>query len=94
MDTNITEKMKSIAKFDLTSMHDNTAVIIISLFTYLAILIALWYYFYYTGSLLNNSLQVKECDYIDEIYSTLNGKIHPITTSEPFHLTFKEMLDN
>jgi len=90
MDTNITEKMKSIAKFDLTSMHDNTAVIIISLFTYLAILIALWYYFYYTGSLLNNSLQVKECDYIDEIYSTLNGKIHPITTSEPFHLTFKD----
>jgi hypothetical protein len=40
------------------------------------VVVALFYYLYYTGTIFTDSLKEKQCDSMEKKYGTLNGKIH------------------
>lgn len=69
----------------LKNMQDTTAVVILSAITGIIVLCSILYYIYYSG------LQARECNFMNEIYDTLNGKIQPITKrNEQFGYTLKD----
>jgi len=87
---NAVDSLKNITD-SLKNMKDDTAVVMLSLITWVIILCALVYYFYYSGTFFTNSLQVRECNFMDEIYDTLNGKIHSIVKrNDDFGFTLKD----
>lgn len=63
------------AKFFLQNMQLHVVMTSMALFL---VVIALFYYLYYTGTLFTNSLKEKQCDTMEQKYGTLNGKIHSI----------------
>ena len=69
---NPTQKMREALNSgvkNITQMKENTAIILITVITLVIIIIAFLYYFYYIR------LRGKECNVMDNIYGTLNGKI-------------------
>jgi hypothetical protein len=68
----------------ITEMKETTAIFIIIGLTFMIILIAFVYYFYYSG------LRKRECNRMNENYGDLNGKIRSIDRSEQFDYTFKD----
>jgi hypothetical protein len=78
------EKTINNAIKSVTEMKESTAVFLIIGITFIIILIAFIYYFYYSG------LRKRECKNMDAIYGELNGKIRSIDDSDQFNYTFKD----
>jgi hypothetical protein len=78
------EKAINNAIKTVTEMKESTAVFLIIGITFMIILIAFIYYFYYSG------LRKRECKNMDAIYGELNGKIRSIDDSDQFSYTFKD----
>jgi hypothetical protein len=78
------EKTINNAIKSVTEMKESTAVFLIIGITFIIILIAFIYYFYYSG------LRKKECNNMNAIYGELNGKIRSIDNSDQFNYTFKD----
>lgn len=64
----------------LQNMKDSTAIMALSAITIMIILIALFVYFYYTGTVFSNGLRKRECSDMDIMYGTINGKLRSIDT--------------
>jgi hypothetical protein len=79
-----TQKAISNGISSMTEMKETTAIYLIIGVTFMIILIAFIYYFYYSG------LRKRECKRMDENYGELNGKIRSIDRSEQFDYTFKD----
>jgi len=80
------ESQKAISNgiSSITEMKETTAIFIIIGVTFMIILIAFIYYFYYSG------LRKRECNRMSDNYGDLNGKIRSIDRSEQFDYTFKD----
>lgn len=85
---NIKNNVKT-AVSNLANLKEETAVIALSVITFIIVFIAFLYYFYYSGTLFTNGLMVRECKNMRAIYGTLNGKIRSIGGSE-FDHPFKD----
>lgn len=78
------EKTINDAMKSLTQMKESTAVFLIVGITLMIMLIAILYYFYYSG------LRKRECNNMNALYGDLNGKIRSIDDSELFNYAFRD----
>ena len=73
----MSDALKDI-NLQLQNMKDSTAVMALSAITIMIILIALFVYFYYTGTVFSNGLRKMECSDMNTMYGTINGKLRLI----------------
>ena len=73
----MSDALKDI-NLQLQNMKDSTAVMALSAITIMIILIALFVYFYYTGTVFSNGLRKMECSDMNTMYGTINGKLRSI----------------
>jgi len=76
----MSDALKDI-NLQLQNMKDSTAIMALSAVTIMIILISLFVYFYYTGSVFSNGLRRRECSDINTMYGTINGKLRSIDTN-------------
>lgn len=79
----VQEKAKQIMN-TVSNMKETTTILLITIITIIIIIIALLYYFYY------KTLRSKNCESVDYIYGTLNGKIKSIDSSEAFNYPLRD----
>jgi hypothetical protein len=59
----------------LMNMKENTTLLAFSLVTTVIIVITIFVYFYYAGSIFTDGMKIRDCNFMDTMYGTLNGKI-------------------
>lgn len=75
----------------MPDIDENMVTLILTGVNIFILFLALFYYFYNTGSLFNKSLKNRECGAFTYIYGTLNGKIRSIAgEQEEFQHTLKD----
>jgi hypothetical protein len=64
-------------KLDLKMVDtkESTIILFLSGLTITIIIITIFVYFYYAGSIFTNGMKSRDCDFMDTMYGTLNGKI-------------------
>jgi hypothetical protein len=76
----ITNKMSQVM-----DTKESTFILILSGLTITIIIITIFVYFYYAGSILTNGMKTRDCDFMDTMYGTLNGKITSIKTDNKMY---------
>ena len=64
---------------------ESTLILILSGLTLTIIIITIFVYFYYAGSIFTNGMKSRDCDFMDTMYGTLNGKITSIKTDNKMY---------
>jgi len=67
----------------INNMNDDFAAKIIFVVIIIIVIAALVYHFYMSGSLLNVSLLTRECNMMDNLYSSKNSYIKPLNKIDP-----------
>jgi hypothetical protein len=74
----------------IQNMNDSTAIFALSVVNMVILVLALVVYFYYTGTIFSNGLRAKDCNFMDIMYGTINGKILSINDSEKFNQPLRD----
>jgi hypothetical protein len=75
----------------LTDMREQTVIKAISIVSITVILIALLVYFYYSGTIFTDSLKVRDCKYMDDMFGTLNSPMQSIdVNNEMYQYSFRD----
>jgi len=78
-------EMAKKALDELKNMQEDTVFKAFSIVTTVIILIAFMIYFYYSGTIFSDSLNVRDCKNMDEMFGTINGKIRSIDTNNELY---------
>ena len=65
----------------IQNMNDSTAIFALSVVNMVILVLALVVYFYYTGTIFSNGLRAKDCNFMNIMYGSVNGKIHSINVN-------------
>jgi hypothetical protein len=73
---------------NIMNMKESTTITILTFITLIIIVLSFIYYFYYSGTIFSVGLRTKECNNMEILYGSLNGKIRSIDNK--FEYTLKD----